>query len=321
MKFYSGGVSSALPRNNKQVQNVKHRLTGNGRLSSDALINLHDIAFDLPDFVWNIQTYPDLIVVCGRLEVLAELERLLLITTATNTQLLSYDTTFQFGDFYVSSLLFRAICFQQSPVIPAIFMIHERKLRSTHQTLCSVLANKVPELLKTSVVLVTDREKSFDVFHETFQNITHLHCWNHLFTDVKHWVRKHAGHSHDVTVYVQDVRELVQSRSEAEYVLLLADKSRKWSASFAQYFDSEIHPHVNSKLGRWVLERMRIYNPYSGITQNMSEGFNTVLRRLQEWKEAPLDMCILSMFYLQGYYLNEWKRGLCGKGGYTLLGM
>ena len=91
---------------------------------------------------------------CGRQEMLSELDKLLQITTSKNTQLLSYDTTFQFGDFYVSALLFRAIYCQQSPVIPAIFLLHERKLKSTREALCRILADKVPELHQTAVVLV-----------------------------------------------------------------------------------------------------------------------------------------------------------------------
>jgi hypothetical protein len=252
--------------------------------------------------------------------MLDELDQLLQISTSVNTQLLSYDTTFQFGDFYVSVLLFRGICFQQSPVMPAMFLIHERKLKTTHQKLVSILAEKVPSLSRCNVTLVTDREKSFEVFKSAFDTITHLHCWNHIFTDIKHWIKSHSGTSGDVAVYIQDVKDSLQCRSEEDYKVLLSEKSKKWSGAFLEYFMTELHPHVNTMMGRWVLEKLRVYNPYSGVTQNMSEGFNTVLRRLENWKEAALDMCVLSFYYLQGYYLNEWKRGLCKTGSYTLLG-
>jgi len=45
----------------------------------------------------------------------------------TWTELLSYDTTFQLGDFYVSVLCFRHTLFKEAPVIPAAFLVHERK--------------------------------------------------------------------------------------------------------------------------------------------------------------------------------------------------
>lgn len=43
-----------------------------------------------------------------------------------------------------------------------------------------------------------------------------------------------------------------------------------------------------------------------------------VVKDLQEWKEAPLDCIILSLYQLQSYYCNEIKRGLSGLGTYTL---
>ncbi len=55
------------------------------------------------------------------------------------------------------------------------------------------------------------------------------------------------------------------------------------------------------------------YNPLSGITTNQSEGFNSILKRLQGWKEIPVDSAVLSLYHLQVYYWNEWQReGLAG---------
>ena len=117
-----------------QVCNMKHRSNEQNRISQDSMFNLHEIAYDLPQFVWFIQTYPDLLCACGIEEILDQLDRILLIDPAI-PQLLSYDTTFQLGDFYVSTLLFRHVIFKESPVIPALFLIHERKFQSVHETL------------------------------------------------------------------------------------------------------------------------------------------------------------------------------------------
>ena len=61
-----------------------------------------------------------------------------------------------------------------------------------------------------------------------------------------------------------------------------------------------------------------MYNPYSGITTNQSEGFNTVLKRLQLWREVPLDSIVLSLYHLQAFYYNEIQRGICQMGNYSL---
>lgn len=36
----------------------------------------------------------------------------------------------------------------------------------------------------------------------------------------------------------------------------------------------EIHPDVLESVGRWVLEKYSVYNPYSGVTNNQSESMN-----------------------------------------------
>ena len=71
-------------------------------------------------------------------------------------------------------------------------------------------------------------------------------------------------------------------------------------------------------MGRWVLEKLGIYNPYSGITTNQSEGFNTVLKYLQHWKEAPVDAIVLGLYHLQSFYYNEINKGFSGLGNFSL---
>ena len=67
-----------------------------------------------------------------------------------------------------------------------------------------------------------------------------------------------------------------------------------------------------------MLEKLGIYNPYSGITTNQAEGFNTILKHLQHWKEVPVDAIVLSLYHLQCFYYNEIQRGFCGLGTYIL---
>ena len=67
------------------------------------------------------------------------------------------------------------------------------------------------------------------------------------------------------------------------------------------------------------MEPLGIYNPLSGITTNQSEGFNTLLKRYEQWREAPLDSMILGLYFLQKYYHNEVQRGYGGIGSYSLL--
>ena len=164
-KFISNNAISSLPpshlpRNTRQVINLQHRERQKSRLTHDSLYNLHELSLDLEGFVKVIKTHPDLIVICGLEVILNEMEMVLRHTQSTNVQLLSYDTTFQLGDFYVSPFLFRYTHFKTSPVIPAAFLIHERKFQACHEELMLFLLKAVPSLSRNtnSIPLVTDDE-------------------------------------------------------------------------------------------------------------------------------------------------------------------
>ena len=106
-----------------------------------------------------LKTYPDLIIICGLNKLITELESILQ-TDSECPQLLLYDTTFQLGDFYLSPLLYRHTYFSNSPVIPALFLIHERKFQSVHEQFMQCLAKLIPSLVrgKNNVPFVTDQE-------------------------------------------------------------------------------------------------------------------------------------------------------------------
>ena len=130
---------TALPRNLKQLQNVRFKHLKQLRLSRDDLYNLHEISYDTDGFVHKIITFPNLTCICGLSSILKEANKVLQLKDPG--QLLSYDTTFQMGDFYVSTLLFRHIIFEENSCIPAVFMIHERKFTETHQELFKQAGN------------------------------------------------------------------------------------------------------------------------------------------------------------------------------------
>ena len=151
--------SVLIPRNSKQVANTQYQQRQKYRLSHDALYNVHELAYDMDGYVISMTTYPDLMIVCGLKELAHELN-LLLEFVSEKPQLLSYDTTFQLGDFYVSPLLFRHTLFTTSPVLPVLFLIHERKYHKVHDKFFECFADLVPNLNKEKhpIPLVTDEE-------------------------------------------------------------------------------------------------------------------------------------------------------------------
>ena len=89
--------------------------------------------------------------------------------------------------------------------------------------------------------------------------------------------------------------------------------------AFVEYYDHHIDPEVTASAGRWILEPLGIYNGYSGVTTNQSEGFNTLLKTFTLRKESTIDSIMLALYFLQCYFSNEIQRGLAGLGQYCLL--
>ena len=297
---------------------MKYECNQAKRISQDSLYNLHEISYDLPQFVWLIQTFPDLICVCGIKEILDQFDRVLLVDSV-NPQLLSYDTTFQLGDFYVSSLLFRHTIFKESPVVPALFLIHERKFQSAHEIFFRIAEEKVPSLSRSVYPIVTDEEKAINnAITNIIPNARRLRCWNHIFRGARHWLRSHNIANSKVQDFIADLRELFHKPSLQEYEKAYKILTPEWDKKILEYYCKNIQAEINLCVGRWVLEEQGVYSPFSGVVNNQSESFNAILKDLQHWKEVPIDSLILTFYYLQCYYMNEISRGMCNQGNYHL---
>ena len=122
----------AIPRNMQQLRNLRFKVLSENGKCSDGLSNLHKLAYGgETNFIWRIETYPNLICILGLRDIIAEMDRVLQLNEVG--QLLSYDTTFNLGDFYVSLLVFRNVIFCEYPCIPVAFLTHENKRKDTHK--------------------------------------------------------------------------------------------------------------------------------------------------------------------------------------------
>ena len=236
-----------MPRNPKQIKNLQAKERQATRLTHDALYNVHELAYDLDDFVYKIVTFPDLIIICGLKAVLQELDRVILAATKTPV-LLSYDTTFQLGNFYVSPLLFRHIIFNESPVVPVAFMLHERKFQTAHEEFMKFVNLQLPSLskLKDPVSIVTDEELGIcNAIDQCLPGVHRIQCWNHLINSIKIWLRRHGAASAEIPVYVSHLRQLLHQETEDCYHNMLAELQADWSKAFLGYYMQNVHQQVS----------------------------------------------------------------------------
>ena len=135
-----------------------------------------------------------------------ELNRVLLLDSPSQ-QLLSYDTTFQLGDFYILVLAFRHTLFSKPPLIPAAFLIHEpTKRQAIHEEFFVTCAKLCKSLGSANFPIVTDQERGIvKAVSAIIPGASHIRCWNHLLRDITRWLRNHGATSADISVYLIDV--------------------------------------------------------------------------------------------------------------------
>ena len=169
---------TSVPRNIEQVRNSAKATRNRVRLSRDALYNLHEFAYD-SSFVHHITTYPDLLVIrydATTLQIFTDV-----VANSQETQLLSYDTTFTLGDFYLSILLFRQTEFDSNPVIPLAYLLHERKTQAAHTLFWQHMRAACKAILAPNVVIVTDNERAIThTLEQVVPEVQHLLCRNHI---------------------------------------------------------------------------------------------------------------------------------------------
>ena len=87
-KVYKKNITNQTPTsllpvlqawNSQQVENLCNKKLREQRISHDSLYNLHEIALDMPEFVHKIETYPDMLCVCGHKAILDGFDKVLLL--------------------------------------------------------------------------------------------------------------------------------------------------------------------------------------------------------------------------------------------------
>jgi hypothetical protein len=293
-----------------QIRNLRYTLRHGARLGQDSLYNLHALSYEVGGFVRQITTYPDLEVVFGMEELLEDMKVELQLQAPR--QVLSYDTTFQLGNFYLSFALYRATRFKGEPCVPALFLLHERKFASTHMTFFRHLKEVIPR--KCRVGIVTDRERAITTaISAEVPTLHQVFCWNHIYADVRNWLLKHGAPISDISIITSHLRTLFNQPSQQDYEEKLSEMSGVWDDLFREYYLQHIHKEVDTGIGRWRLEQLGLYTADSGVTTNLSESLNKVIKALQGWKEAPVDAMMTALYQLQQYFINEIQRGLAGE--------
>ena len=256
--------------------------------------------YHLDGFIKEIITFPDLLFFAANSEMLTEFNKIILLNH--KGMYLTYDTTFCLGDFYVSIIVFRHILFKKDPIIPLAFMVHDRKFQNVHMKFLQMISVHVPNIQKMKVPFVSDREPGIlNAIKIVLPECPLLICWNHVKRDAKFWLRKHGSTTEEWQVYREHLNDILRSETEEEFNQIIAEHSQAWPEEFLTYFNIHLKKSIQEHASAWILISLDLYNPNSGITNNVAESFNKVLKEIQKWKEIKCDEFAASVYELQRY--------------------
>ncbi|RNA44067.1 hypothetical protein BpHYR1_014825 [Brachionus plicatilis] len=290
-------------RDLKQCQNLRYAVNKLKRFSFDELANIHlmHISLGFPNL---IVTAPDIRIVGIDDELLKETKKTLAAFNKDNRVCFQYDTTFNLTGYYVSK---------------------------THNEFWRYIKDILPEIEEVGFI-VTDCEDGFrNAIRHHLPNIPLFRCWNHFWKSLERWVVSNKRmSSDDVGFYCDSVRELFIQPTEQLYDRQLKNKINGyvnssgntvpgWKTDFTDYYILNISKDVKN-LAAYAVKPIakRLFNNFTGLTTNQSEGLNNLLKMINKRNEVPLDVIVLSVHQLSIYYSNEVKLGFGNRGNYGL---
>ncbi|KAK2710232.1 hypothetical protein QYM36_013774 [Artemia franciscana] len=221
-----------------------------------------------------------------------------------------YDTKYDIGNYWVSAPTFQHPDFDHkgtTPIIPIAFLLHSNRSADSHEEMFMVLMKKAPSINSPRNVFVSDIEKGIKVArNKIFPLIQPAHCWLHYRINAKHALQKMA-----VKIKKNNIEEYNQIRTE---------RLVKWSIPAINYFQVNLESDMLKFDCAFIVSQIPDFNPVSGITNNTTESFNAVMKRvIQQQLDVPMDRCILGLLCLDDEYYTHVSRGYKEIGDYILL--
>ena len=309
------------PRNKIQVRNIRRNLKKTNekqRPSAEDMATLYSLGTELPGFFHYVRTHPDFAIICGLNDLALEVENLLKLNTGP--LVFSFHETFKVGKFYVTAFNFVHAAFSDRPVIPLHFLITESTDEyPLYERLLKTVSENVPMLDQFETAVVTSQENNFATpLNMVFPNFMQVYDWELVLVTARSWLRKNTQNVKIITDRAEDMRVLLNSPSYEEFLQNLDKLKQQWDEGFINYFNDCLLEIIRKRLGRWLLERYKLYHPQMGVIGARNLDLQIVVRHLQELKEVTLDILLPSLYHLQLYLSTNILKGFCGLGRYKL---
>ena len=135
---------------------------------------------------------------------------------------------FELGDMYVSALIVRLDEFVETPSVPLLIMVHERKLKANHRYFWKKVTDYFPELVasKTAYLVTDDEESIVNAIREMMPNTDIFRSWDNIIAEAKQKLKSLGiTDRDDIAQCTNDIRHLLKQDSQLSYYRELSELS------------------------------------------------------------------------------------------------
>ena len=309
-------------KNLQQIYNIQHNERLRKEIGPDMIVNILEIRAHFDNYIHEFKLVPELQLIVGTKECVEYCERLLDYSRSNTDakQCLSYDTSFNLGDFFVSVLTIRNVFMKENCVFPMFFHITETKREKRHCEFFFWMNNNFNLKNIPKLPICSDREKG--IYKSILYNDLNLClCSLHLIRDVKFWndskLKKGLINTENAQEFIRYIEGMLNCDTEDKFKKVnekFYDKFKKCQI-IIDYYDKHLKTDISKYSAKFAVKQYAIFKTDKPTT-NQSESFNNVMKQATDHKEVPIDKILLLFYNLQNYYINEFDRSTRGLGQY-----
>ncbi len=348
MTFQHGGEvhiagAGTVARDQTQMKNFRRTSSSKDNNALHAIMLECKLAQGKTDaFVRDVKAAPEPMAVCYRDWQIQDLKRL--CTHPDNFSILTADTTYNLGDFYVTPLSYKHIMLEdirtkQPPVLPGPVLVHQQMKFTSFNFLAGSLIDADKKLRHVQAFGTDGDSNLSDALSRSFPFAIVLRCFIHVERNLRDKLRDLNIPRKVADEFVRDImgyrsgdtyeRGLVDCASVSEFNQSLARLEPIWEARekpfagascprFYQYFKQYKANEVCYNMLAGVREAAGLGSPPSIFTTNMSESLNNVIKQHVHYKSSEWPEFNRSLKRLIDGKREEVIRALSGRGQYRL---
>ena len=309
-----------LVRDRKQIKNYRSKLKNSFIISQDEMTGICLLATrHLENFIRSIHFCPEFYCIMAHPEAIKLANKLFTDcqTISSLEQVVAYDTTFDIGEFYISSVVIKDTDLKDDKIFPVAFFLHNRKDTETHKIFFDWLFNELH--IPSQVPFIVDREQSIvnNLLGQCVGADQLFYCTFHIRKNVERWCQANMKVKKTVDSYTRQFRTLINKKTFAEYEETLNSLKPTWDDNFAKYFEKHIEQDILSNLTKATTTDFA-YFKNKPQTTNMIESWHFKLQnRYSKYDRIHMrtDVLCLDLYRICTNHMDERNRAIDNDGG------